>query len=256
MAKTALIMSRDPKGRHLSGLIDVAIDQARLTSDEAQRVIEDGGGFQSDLVMVLHARLNSFVTPLSDTDLVARYPQFAGLVTPYRRLVAEVFNVHDDRPIVRRLYPGFTMKVNAPKAGPCYNNFDRLQRSGFPDTPTPSALVWGVPQIVPGSTSKNIDVQKALLADLRRQFDMPSHHLTDFGSVGLDASLLLDEFKRTGVCQPLNHRYIRTDSFFSRGYRLLLSWDNDCRLYCSHWREDFPRVKLGCLALGVEVLGN
>jgi hypothetical protein len=52
MSKT-LITSRDPKGTHIVGLLEAALNKARLNEEEAQRVIESGGELQAGLKELL-----------------------------------------------------------------------------------------------------------------------------------------------------------------------------------------------------------
>lgn len=53
MANEALITSRDPKGRRLAELFDVAVNQAKLTEAEAQQIVEQGGELQQQLLSII-----------------------------------------------------------------------------------------------------------------------------------------------------------------------------------------------------------
>lgn len=55
----ALITSRDKKGIAIIGLVEAALNKAKLDEDEAQRVFERGGEFQADVQVLL----SKYATP-------------------------------------------------------------------------------------------------------------------------------------------------------------------------------------------------
>lgn len=156
--------------------------------------------------------------------------------------------------LVRR---GFTLKQHAPKSGPCFENFAYLQDQELRnDEPTKNSIVFWIPRILPNSDERSVDVQKALLADLRQRYDLPATHLASFGSASLLAGLILAHFKLTGERVPLDHRWVRTDTlYYPDGYRLRLGNFGEHGLICGHWGEDHGS-DLGCFALGAELLGQ
>lgn len=192
---------------------------------------------------------NIFVTPLDDSDLPENLQLLIG---KYRRLASEFGYAG---PIARRVKPGFTLKWHAPKAGPCYQDFGYLQDWRFEDTPTPDAIVFWVPRLVRESTSNNVKAQLALLEDLRRRYELPDHHLSSFGSVALNAALILEHLKRTGERVPLDRNHIRTDTLREGGRRLSLGYFVEYGLNCDRWDDGDRNDDLGCFALGVEALG-
>ena len=170
----------------------------------------------------------------------------------WRKLAAELAYTG---PVVWRVKEGFTLKAHAPKAGPCYENFQYLQDWDIQnDEPTKDSLAFWVPRLVTVSKSKNVEKQIAILAELRQRFGLPEHHLASFGSASLDSGLILAHFKRTGERTPLNGEWTRTDSLHSDGSRLCLGGFAADGLCCHDldW-DDYCRPEVGCFPLGVEL---
>ena len=193
-----------------------------------------------------------YFLPLTD----AAVPQEHQLtIQKYRTLVTD-WGVPATTTLCYMVRVGFTLKQHAPKAGPCYDDFRYLQGWNFQDEPTQDSLVFWIPMLVPGSTSKTKAQQLQLLGELRSVHGLPSHHLTSFGSAALLAGLILAHHRATGEQVPDGGLWTRTDICRADGCRLRLSWDGDA-LYCVIWIWGDERDgRIGGFALGVEALGS
>src|SRR3989338_1196750 len=141
---------------------------------------------------------NIFFVPLSDNEVVEKLFE---TTLNWRKLAVELGY---PGPVVWKVKEGFTLEAHAPKAGPCYENFQELQDWDIQnDEPTKDSLAFWVPRLVTVSKSKNVEKQIAILAELRQRFGLPEHYLTSFGSASLDSGLILAHFKRTGERTPL-----------------------------------------------------
>jgi len=157
-------------------------------------------------------------------------------------------------PVAWRVRAGFTLKQHAPKAGPCFQNFQNLRNWNFVDEPTKDAVVFWIPRLVPESTSKNVSELMVLLADLRREFGLPETHLVNFGCSALLSALILAHFKAMEERVPLNCLWARTDTCNSDGGRLRLGYFDEVGLYCDLWLwDDVRHSRLVVFALGVEL---
>jgi len=188
-----------------------------------------------------------FFAPVSDKDLVEELRELAA---KWRRLAAELGYAG---PVAWKVKAGFTLKQDAPKAGPCVENFAYLQDWQLQnDEATKDGSVFWIPRLLPGSVSKTVDEQTKLLDELRERYDLPATHLSSFGSAALLAGLILAQFKLTGERVPLDCYWIRTDTLDADGLRLGLGYFDERGLVCGScgWgdrRDD----GLGCFALGV-----
>ncbi len=204
--------------------------------------------FAGDLVIWIVQ--NTFFLPLSDNEVAEK---LTATTINWRKLAAELGYTG---PVAWKVKEGFTLKAHAPKAGPCYENFQYLQDWNIQnDEPTKDSLAFWVPRLVQGSKSNNVEEQIKLLAELRQRFSLPAHHLTSYGSAALLSGLILAHFKRTGQRTPLNGEWTRTDSLRADGRRLDLGGFLASGLYCFHWPwSDVERSPgLGCFPLGVEL---
>jgi len=221
-----------------------------LSEDEQLALVdcpEELKKFAGDLVIQIVQ--NTFFIPLSDHDVAEK---LAETTLNWRKLAAELSYTG---PVVWKVKEGFTLKAHAPKAGPCYENFQYLQDWNIRnDEPTKGSLAFWVPRLVTGSKSQNVEKQISILAELRQRFGLPEHHLASFGSASLDSGLILAYFKRTGERIPLKNEWARTDSLHSGGYRLDLGGFYESGLRCSSWGwVGFSSPGLGCFPLGVEL---
>ena len=221
-----------------------------LSEDEQLALVdcpEELKKFAGDLVIQIVQ--NTFFIPLSDHDVAEK---LAETTLNWRKLAAELSYTG---PVVWKVKEGFTLKAHAPKAGPCYENFQYLQDWNIRnDEPTKGSLAFWVPRLVTGSKSQNVEKQISILAELRQRFGLPEHHLASFGSASLDSGLILAYFKRTGERIPLKNEWARTDSLHSGGHRLGLGDFDEDGLGCRHWSwGGHSSPSLGCFPLGVEL---
>ncbi|MFA6423837.1 MAG: hypothetical protein WCV83_00820 [Candidatus Magasanikbacteria bacterium] len=192
-------------------------------------------------------RIEDFVTPMKDDQV----PTILLVFVSIWRMIANWLGYTG--PIAWRIREGFTLKTIAPQVGPCRKDFQYLQNWNFPDEPTKDCIVFWIPRLVVGSTSKSVSEQMKLLADLRKQFNLPEHHLSGFGSVTVLAALILAHHKLTGEMVPLGGNWTRTDTCGSGGGRLGLGWVGGA-LCCGVWSWDGVRYgSVGAFPLGVEL---
>ncbi len=196
---------------------------------------------------------NGFFTPIADAEVPARHQ---ATLDRYRQLALE-HGVPATAPVAYRVRAGFTLKTHAPMAGPCHDGFAYLQDWSFPDDPTADSIVFWVPRLLEGSTSKTEDQQIALLAAKRTELKLPAHHMSRYGRVALVAGLILAHHKATGECVPLDVYVVRTDTCSADGGRLCLRWDVDGVLHCNDWVDDDDAFDfVGAFVLGVELVGS
>ncbi len=199
----------------------------------------------------LNHQESDYFTPLSDADVPEQYQ---ATLAKYRKLATE-HGVSAVTAVCYKVKAGFTLKTYAPKLGPCYENYKYLQNWYFTDEATVDCLVLWVPRIIKGSTSKTKNGQIQLLADLRTRLELPAHHMSGFGQVGLVAGLILAHFKATGERIPLNEYWVRTDTCEAEGGRLSLGKFGGTGLRCRCWGFGGDVLELiGVFAIGVEKL--
>ena len=227
-----------------------------LDKEMAQKWIVD----QDDLAKVLRETListsqpqNDYFTPILDAEVPPRHH----LTLAKYRLLATEWGVPATMAVCYRVRAGFTLKTHAPKAGPCYKKFAYLQGWNFPDEPTKDCLVFWIPRLVPGSTSKTRDEQLQLLGEIRQRMEFPKHHMANFGNVAFNAGLILAHHKATNERVPFDRYWIRTDTCGAGGNRLSLGDFDGSGLGCDYWDFDGRRYgNLGVFVLGVEALGS
>ncbi len=192
-----------------------------------------------------------YFLPLAAADVPKKH---AATLAKYRQLASE-HGVPETTAVCYRVKAGFTLKSHAAKAGPCNDGFNHLQVWNFPDEPTVDAIVFWVPRVLEGSTSKTKDQQIQFLAALRGKLELPAHHLAGFGNVALVAGLILAHFKATGERVPLDGYWVRTDTCHADGLRLYVYWSDDGSLDCINWHVvGGLSDDLGAFVLGVEPL--
>ena len=231
---------------------ELAVVLMGLSEDEQLALVdcpEELKKFVGDLVLQIVQ--NTFFVPLSDNEVLEKLSE---TTLNWRKLAVELAYTG---PVVWKVKEGFTLKAHAPKAGPCYENFQYLLDWDIQnDEPTKDSLAFWVPRLVTGSKSNNVEGQIAILAELRQRFGLPDHHLSSFGSASLDSGLILAHFKRTGERTPLNGEWVRTNSLSAGGGRLGLGVFGAGGLRCIRWSwsgdERYPRI--GCFPLGVELV--
>jgi hypothetical protein len=157
-------------------------------------------------------------------------------------------------PICWRVKPGFTLKQHSPLAGPCYDQFKYLQDWSLPnDAPTGNWIVFYVPKLVPGSTSKTVEEQVVLRDAFRVEHNLPENHMTGFGPACVHTGVLLARCKKTGI-RELPNTYTRSDTLYSDGARLSVGRFGELGLSCLSWWDDRRNDYFGFVPLGVEEL--
>lgn len=197
-----------------------------------------------------------YVTPLWDHEVHAQFPQFAEALTAWRNYFLSVFR--ETGPVAWRVRAGFTLLNQAPKAGPCYDNLDYVRSWSIMDAPpTNDGLVFWVPRLAPGSKVSTADDMAELRQYLRKQFGLPSHHCTGFGSIPLIFALILAHFNRTHGRTPAELDYAVSDSYIAGGHRRLIAGNfGNAGLTCAAWNVANPYCGVGFFLLGVEPLGT
>jgi len=192
-----------------------------------------------------------YVTPILDADVPERY---RATLAKYRKLATD-HGVLVTTAVAYRVKAGFTLKAHVHKAGPISGKYQYMQ--GFPDDATSDGIVFWIPCVLNGSTSKTRDRQAELLSNLRTSLELPAHHMSGFGNVGLVTGLILAHYKATGERIPLNQYWVRTDTCNAGGIRLRLGCFDSAGLRCDSWSLDSLGIAdIGVFALGVEALGN
>lgn len=190
-----------------------------------------------------------YFTPILDADVPEQHKV---TLAKYRKLASE-HGVPATTSVCYRVKAGFTLKTHAPKAGPCHENYKYLQDWNFKDEATTECLVFWVPCILSGSTGKTKDEQLKLLNETCVQLELPTNHMSGFGTVALVAGLILAQHKATKERIPLNNQYVRTDSCRAGGNRLYLGVFVGAGLFCHDWLDHDAHGLLGAFALGVEL---
>ena len=229
----------------------VAAALANLSDDELSAIVEKpeqlkqfAGSLVTDIVA------NTYVVHLDDKDVPEQY---AAATASWRKYAASLGYTG---PVAWQVKEGFTLKSHAPLAGPCYDKLNYLQEWELKgDEPTKNSIVFWVPRLAEGSTSKTIPQMEKLRGDLRQQHELPAHHATSFGSVALLFALILAHFKRTGERVPLKTFYAASDTFRADGIRLIAGYFDGSGLYCYYWSEG-ACDGIGFFLLGVEELGQ
>ena len=159
---------------------------------------------------------NTFVTPLSDKEVMNQFPQFADRLAPWRKLASSLDYYG---PVVWLVKEGFNLKKYSLFVGPCTMSLDYLKDWDFKDIPTSNMLVFWVPRLAPDSTSKTVAKREQYRNKLRAYYDMPENHCDRFGSIALLVALILAHFKRTGERVPLKGFFVLSDTLTTKGYR-------------------------------------
>lgn len=194
-------------------------------------------------------RSSSYFTPILDS----RLPKHLKTVAEKWRRLASSLSYFG--PVAWKVKAGFTLKLHAPQAGPCVNNFANIQDRKFYDKPTKDGFVFWIPRLLPESIGKNMNQQVALLSELRLKYGLPEHHLSSFGTAALIAGLVLAHHKATGERVPFDFRWARTDTCSLRmdGRRIVLSFGTS-GLHCSFWYWAEGRDnEHGVFVLGLEI---
>lgn len=201
----------------------------------------------------------TFVIPLDDDEAVQFLVDRKGHTEDEARAKVKVWREAaikmDYRgPICWLVKAGFTIKIDAPKAGPCYDNLNYLQgRELQNDEPTVDSLVFWIPKLAEGSTGKNYQQMVSQRGLLRDTFNLPANHCQSFGSIALNFALILAYYKLKGDRVPANCLYAASDTLHVRGYRLIAGDFGQNGLHCDYWVGN-AGGHVGFFLLGVELL--
>jgi hypothetical protein len=240
-------MNRKPSFDGLVTALNLLTDEEKCALVDSPQALKT---FAGELVVNIVG--NTYFKPMSDQDLPERLQSTA---IQERQLATELGY---PGPVAWKVRAGVTLKQHEYKAGPCYKQFEYLQDWQLNgDEPTSESIVFWIPRLVSGSTSKRLDEQMELLTSLRKRFKLPAHHLSTLGSAALIAGLILAHFKRIGERVPINNYWVRTDTCGTGGSRLCLGGFDETGLGCGGWGFDEEcNGDLGVFALGVEELGR
>ena len=160
--------------------------------DELKKLVQE---------LVTRREKNVFFIPISDKDAPEK---FSLVAIKWRKLAAEMGY---SGPILWKIKEGYCF-LDSIKAGPCHENFNYLKYAKRCIDPslTRKSLVFWIPRIIQECKGQNEEQQSAFLEKLRIRLELPSHHLTSFGSLALLSGLIFAHFKRTGERAPLKKR--------------------------------------------------
>ena len=193
----------------------------------------------------------SFVSPLSDDEVLENYPQFSDCLASWRNLANLIEYGGSVAWLVKQ---GFTLKEHAPKAGPCWKKLRYLQSWNFEDVPTENCLTFWVPRLAIDSTRQNIEQMKAHRAELKSCYSLPENHATSFGSIQLLFALILAYYIHTGERKPSDYFYTVSDTKVANHVLLIAGSFIHC-LVCNSWVDNGPGdYNVGFFLLGVEKL--
>jgi len=152
--------------------------------------------------------------------------------------------------------PGLWLRQHVPQFGQCLEAWAYMAGWDIKnDEPTGSWLVCWIPLWLEESTNKTVDQQVSWMAAMRQEAGLPEHYFSGFGSGVLLGLLMLCYKKLTGKEVVPRDKAIRTDTRLSDGYRFYLRFSPQGLDGCSwYWCGDADS-DVGCLLLGVEVLG-
>lgn len=164
-------------------------------------------------------------------------------------------NMDYSGPVAWKIKQGFTLKIHAPLAGPCYEDLEYLQTWPFADTPTVDSLVFWVPRLAEQSTNKNATQMEIHRTEQRQAHNLPSTHCDRFGSIASLFALILAHFKRTGERVPLRCLYAASDTIHADGARLVAGvFNSPDGLDCYGWRDPVDVDFIGFFLLGINNL--
>lgn len=218
-----------------------------LLPEIAKETLEAKKALETKKVMASYyvAHMDDKDVPKTLKDTTAKWRKFAS-------------DLGYEGPVVWQVREGFTLKNHAPV---CYESFEWLKKDIVlkDDKPTESSFVFWIPSLVDESVNKGVDEQMALLAETRKRYGLPEHHLSNFGSAALIAALMFAHLKRTEGEHALKWQSANTDTFI----RSDINKCYDGRLYISHYERMECRnggyyghgdPTLGVFPLGIELI--
>lgn len=172
-----------------------------------------------------------------------------------RRYVKQEFDWNDE--IFYKVGPGFDWLVQAPRIGPCDDNWGAASMWTLKNNPkTINSLVFWVPRMVPESCGRITVNQIKLLAAYKGKYCLPNWCLNGFGTMSYNVLLILERFHRCEERVPLGFCRIRVDTPAPLyGYFLNIGPFNASGLAYRCWRwaaaEQGIPDDIGCFPSGV-----
>ncbi|MBP9732210.1 MAG: hypothetical protein KBD29_02000 [Candidatus Magasanikbacteria bacterium] len=206
-------------------------------------------------------------TPINDNEIP---PHLFSVCKGWRMMASALGH---NGPVAWTIPPGLWL-YDIPKLGPCYQDFNYVIRGWrYHDYPYPThSVVFWIPKVIElpkkwhrinsGLTGHSDDPT----IELRERFQLPAHHLQNFGNAALIAALALGEFHRSGIRTPLDNYWVMTDAYMAGyGGSIRLGHFDDRGLDCDYWgdygtgHDNFNRADrrnhvMGRFPIGVERL--
>ncbi len=232
----------------------------RTLTDEEKLSLADNSSLLKRFLARLakKAAKNMFVMSFSDEEAVKWLVEHKKYDEPVAKLVIAKWRAYAATfgytgPVAWAVKEGFTLKSHASFAGPCYDKLNYLQSWSLQnDEATKTSLVFWVPRLVEGSLGKSITQMEALRTELKQRYELPEHHVTNFGSIALLFALILAYFKFKGERVPLKMFYAASDTFHAVGNRLIAGRFGEGGLLCGYW-DGGAGGRVGFFLLGVEL---
>lgn len=191
------------------------------------------------------------IRPLNDDQVPERFQQWVKI----GRVLATSLGCDPTVPLWWVVEAGAWLREHVPQFGKCVENWVYLKDSKFKnETPTTRCLVFWIPLFLVQLTSKNVEGQKAWLAEERISAGLPEHYFSGFGSGVLVALLLLAYKKLTGKEVIPRGSCFRTELFFSGGGRFSLEFSEDGLDGLGWSLGEIAYSFVACPLLGVEAL--
>jgi hypothetical protein len=201
----------------------------------------------------------TFVTPLNDDEAVRLLMEHKGHTEAEARAKVKAWREAATKmdyrgPVCWLVRGGFTLKVDAPKAGPTYDNLKYLQDWPLQnDEPTVDSLVFWIPKLAEGSTGKSYQQMVSHRGFLRDTYNLPANHCQSFGSIALLFALILGYYKLKGDRVTGNFLYAASDTLLVHGDRLIAGYFDRHGLLCNGWLIS-ANSNIGFFLLGMERL--
>ncbi len=166
------------------------------------------------------AKIEDHFTYLDDKDVPIHLREIAA---NWRKLATEQgYN----GPVAWRSREGFSLKQHVPKVGKVHYSFVALKGWMLQnDEPTKSGTVFWIPKPLKATKAQTVDQQRVIMAETRKRYGLPQHHLSTFGSAGLLSGLVLANLKRTTGDFIHKSYSVRTDTLHDEGCRIYLELD-------------------------------
>lgn len=233
----------------------------RILGDEELLALADNPKAVKQFLKDLAKKANdgTFVTPMDDDEVIQFLMDRKGESETEARAKVKAWRETATKmdyrgPIAWLVRGGFTLKSDAPKAGPTWQSLDYLQGWELQnDESTVDSLVFWIPKLAENSTGKNYQQMVSHRGFLRDTYKLPASHCQSFGSIALLFALILGYYKLKGDRVPANLLYAASDTLRVDGSRLIAGDFHQDGLYCDDWHDDAFGV-VGFFLLGVERL--